>query len=196
MSRHARSRRTRHLNLRSSSAGRPPRLCVNNEEGEKLCVGGLVLARHGTARHAPQRCAPAAAVPPSSPRHFLSVARAALVACFVFQPAASLSSSRPCARVSVRARARVMCALPITAVAEPNRGRRDRGGRTPPCGGLDPVRRLMKLKAFKRMFPPRRKVGGASIRLNSVEFAVHVGLIGGSDGWSEKLRDREVIVPL
>lgn len=39
-------------------------------------------------------------------------------------------------------------------------------------------------------------MGGASIRLNSVEFAVHVGLIGGSDGWSEKLRDREVIVPL
>lgn len=151
----------------------------------------------GAARHAPQRFAPAAAVPPSSPRHFLSVARAALVACFVFQPAASLSSSRPCARVSVRARARVMCALPIAAVAEPDPGRRDRGGRTPPCGGLDPVRRLMKLTAFKRMFPPpRRKVGGASISLNLVEFAVNVGSMGGSDGCSERLRDREVIAPL
>lgn len=54
----------------------------------------------------------------------------------------------------------------------------------------------MKLKAFKWVFPPRRKVGGASIRLNSVGLAVNVALIGGSDGWSEMLRDREVTAPL
>lgn len=39
---------------------------------------------------------------------------------------------------------------------------------------------MMKLKTFEWMFSPRREVGGALIRLKSVEFAVNVGLIGGS----------------
>lgn len=151
------------------------------------------MRRHGTARASTMcaSCGCASFLPSTLPVR--STRRLSPVS---FSSPQSLCPppSSCCARVSVRAHARVMCALPI---AQSDRERRDRGGRTPPPAGLDPVRRQMKLKAFKRMLPPRRrKVGGASIRLNSVELAVHVGLTGGSDGWAETLRDREVVSSL